>query len=227
MSGIDAVCFDLDGTLCVSAQDRDRLLSDAFADVGIDPAFDLADLWAVDTSSLPTAESSFEFHSNLFGAGARQTGATLSQGTIESLTDAYLARYDPAAVEPRDGALDALEAARLNGPVGLVTNGGEDVQTAKLRTLGIEDAFDVRVFCDLADGIEPKPDPRPLELALGELGTQAERSLMVGDSLGADVAGAHAVGMQSAWVPSTDPDGDPEPTPTHVLDSPGQLSTLW
>ena len=53
------------------------------------------------------------------------------------------------------------------------------------------------------------------------------RSLMVGDSLGADVAGAHAVGMRSAWVPSTDPDGDPEPTPTHVLDSPGQLSTLW
>ena len=112
MSGIDAVCFDLDGTLCVSAQDRDRLLSDAFADVGIDPAFDLADLWAVDTSSLPTAESSFEFHRNLFGAGARQTGETLSQGTIESLTDAYLARYDPAAVEPRDGALDALADGR-------------------------------------------------------------------------------------------------------------------
>ena len=101
MSGIDAVCFDLDGTLCVSAQDRDRLLSDAFADVGIDPAFDLADLWAVDTSSLPTAESSFEFHSNLFGAGARQTGETLC-------------RRRPTSSTPRDSCRCCGKFPRVN-----------------------------------------------------------------------------------------------------------------
>jgi len=49
MSGIDAVCFDLDGTLCVSAQDRDRLLADAFSEVGIEQAFDIDDLWVIDT----------------------------------------------------------------------------------------------------------------------------------------------------------------------------------
>jgi len=214
MPALDAVCFDLDGTLCVSAQDTDRLLARAFDDAGVDPLFDVDDLWTIDTSTLPTAETHLEFYTNLFREGAARAEGALSEDPIEQVAGAYLDHHDPTAVEPRDGALAALAAARDRYPVGLVTNGGASTQGAKLSALGIEDAFDVRVFCDPAAGIEPKPDPRPMERALEALGTPAERTLFVGNSLGADVAGAHATGMQSAWIPMDEPQPDPDPEPT-------------
>lgn len=226
MSSPDAVCFDLDGTLCVSEQDPGTLLETAFLTADADPSFGVGDLAAVDVGALPTAETDLEFYEAYFRAGARRAGADPSDPALSVVATAYLEQLDPAAVRPREGAVQAVEAAREAGPVALVTNGGEAIQRRKLDAIGLADAFDAVVCCDPANGIDPKPNPTPLELALDQLAVQPEDAVLVGDSLSCDVRGARAAGMSSAWVPTTEPDPQPDPEPTHVFQSLLELQTL-
>lgn len=225
---VDAVCFDLDSTLCISEQSDHEIHDAVFDSVDVDPYFTPADLRAVDSASLPTAESDREFYEHLYRAAADHVDAEPNR--VADLAAATLDVVDETAIQFRDGAREAVEYVREYYDVGLVTNGGAETQGAKLDVLGIADAFDVTVFCDPADGVEPKPDPRPFELALDGLDATPERTLFVGDSLGCDVAGAHAVGLQSAWVPpgrdhQSLPE-DPEPAPTYRLESPAALTGL-
>ncbi len=48
-----------------------------------------------------------------------------------------------------------------------------------------------------------KPDPRIFALACGALGCRPEETVMVGDNLEADVAGALACGMQAVYLDAT------------------------
>ncbi|WP_049926179.1 HAD family hydrolase [Halopiger goleimassiliensis] len=214
MAAYDAICFDLDRTLCESTQDPDALLESAFASVGCDPFCAPADLRDA-IPSLPTAESDREFYEHLFTAVAERAGR--DPAVAPALAEAYLEAYDPTAVRFRPGAETVLEYARQRAGVGLITNGGRETQTQKLRTLGIEDAFDVRVFTEPSAGIYPKPNAEPFECALSALETAPDAAIHVGDSLHADVAGANAMGLDSAWIVG---DGRPdEHQPTYELSS--------
>lgn len=219
----DAVCFDLDDTLCTSTQDPDALLETAFDRVGSEHFCEYDQLQPI-VPDLPAAETDHEFHTNLFSAAARRYGGDPDLAT--DLATAYLDAYDPSAVRFRDGAERALETARERGPIALVTNGGRQTQTAKLETLGIADAFDAAVFTDPAAGIEPKPSATPFEMALAELGTDPDRTLHIGDSLRADVAGANAMGMTSTWLA----DGRTNDTghePHHTVDTLSAFESLF
>jgi putative hydrolase of the HAD superfamily len=61
-----------------------------------------------------------------------------------------------------------------------------------------------------------KPHPEIFLEAVRRLGVAPSEALMVGDSLGDDVAGAHAAGLDSAWVSwgATRPFDGPAPTYT-------------
>lgn len=219
MPTVNAVCFDLDGTLCVGVQDRDALLSQAFMDADVDPLFDGTDVAAVDRSALPPAETELEFFSGLFRAGARRAGVDPGRPEVEAVAEAYLDRYDPTAVAFRDGARPALEAATNRHPVALVTNGSQSTQRAKLERLGIADAFDATIYCGLRSDIETKPHPMGLRIALNELDVPPDRALYVGNSVSTDVTAARAAGMGSVWVPHGRPTTRPPPEPTHRIGS--------
>jgi len=45
-----------------------------------------------------------------------------------------------------------------------------------------------------------KPHPRIFQLALDRLGCIAQEAVMVGDTLGADILGAHNAGMPGIWI---------------------------
>jgi len=227
MDDLAAVLFDLDGTLCLAEQSFPELLAGAFDDAGVAPIFDQADVDAVDRGTLPDAETTREFFTHLFGAAAERAGTAPDDAALAAVVDAYLDRYEPARVRTRPGARAALSAARDCARVGLVTNGGRETQAAKLETVGLADAFETAVYCDPAAGIDPKPDPTPVRLAVEELGVAPGRTLLVGDSLHADVAGAHNAGARSAWVPRpADAVVDPEPAPDHVLAGMDELAAL-
>ena len=211
MPPYEAVCFDLDSTLCVSTQDSERLLRTAFERANCEPFCTPTELRSL-VPELPTAETDREFHENLFGVAAERNGADPT--LAPRLADAYLGAWDPTAVRFREGAESALARARdrANG-VALITNGGRETQTRKLDALGIADAFDVAVFTDPADGVLPKPNPAPFERALGGLGAEPDATVHVGDSLYADIAGANAMGMDSVWLPAAEATAvDHEPT---------------
>lgn len=222
MAAYDAICFDLDHTLCVSTQDSEALLESTFRRAGCESFCTPADLRAA-VPALPTAETDREFYEHLFTEVATRAG--VDTDLAPRLAAEYLAVQDPTAVEFRPGAAAALEHARERGRVGLITNGGRETQTQKLRALGIADAFDARVFTEPSAGIHPKPDAAPFERALADLGVGPDAAIHVGDSLHADIAGANAMGLDSAWL-ATDADGPREHEPTYELASLEAFETI-
>ncbi|SER56733.1 HAD family hydrolase [Natrinema salaciae] len=223
MAAYDAICFDLDATLCESTQDAGTVLESAFEHAGCEPFCTPADLRAA-VPELPTAETDREFYDHLFTEVARRAGA--DPATAPPLAAAYLESRDPTAVAFRPGAKAALERARDLARVGLITNGGRETQTRKLRALEIEDAFDARVFTEPSAGIFPKPDAAPFERALAELEAAPDASIHVGDSLHADVAGANAMGLDSAWLDPGRDDGPRGHEPTYELASLEAFETI-
>lgn len=219
----EAVLFDLDRTLCESTQDFAAVLEAAFAEVGIEPYCTVEDTKAV-VSQTPEVDSDREFFTALFDLAAERVGA--GEMPSQALAAAYESKLDHSQVTFRAGAERALDHARSAASVGLVTNGGRETQTTKLDALGIRDAFDVTVFCDPAAGIPPKPDPTPIQQALDALDVDPEATLFVGDSKTADVAGAHAVGARSVWVPYDDSCDDDALEPHHTLDELHELEQL-
>ena len=99
--------------------------------------------------------------------------------------------------------------------------------------LGLSDLFEhVAISCDVG---YMKPHPRLFHYALEQMGVAAEESVMVGDSLRADVEGAKTLGMVTVWrrppageplEPTTD---EPEAGPVkadYVVDEIGEMKGL-
>ena len=83
-------------------------------------------------------------------------------------------------------------------PLGIVTNGGSEMQWAKVRATGAGALADAVVVS--GDLEFEKPNPRIFELALSKIDARPETTLFVGDNPDADIVGAAAVGMQTAWI---------------------------
>ena len=83
-------------------------------------------------------------------------------------------------------------------PYGIVTNGGSEMQWTKVRTSGL-DALTRTVIVSEDVGVA-KPDRGIFEVALSGIGASAETTLFVGDNPDADILGAAALGMLTAWI---------------------------
>lgn len=217
MSSLDAVVFDLDGTLCESTQDESALFAAAFEAADWEPFGTVGELWqALDGPPGPSNEQSY------LAAGFRRLGAQNGHKRVpaDELAAGLLGAVDRGAVSFRDGAEGALEAALAYGPVGVLTNGPTSRQQPKIETLSL--ANRVGTICYAGDLPRRKPHPEPFLNVCETLGTRAERTLYVGDSLAYDVAGAHAAGLQAAWCsrPGEDPG---EYNPEYVLEGLDEL----
>ena len=118
------------------------------------------------------------------------------------------------ATEVKDESLTTLQAELIPGVVellhelkrrgyrlGLVSNGPVGSIPNVLGAYGLYELFDVLAVSQ-GLGID-KPDARIFRYALDHLGIsqgEYERTIMVGNDLAADVAGANAVGMISVWL---------------------------
>lgn len=113
------------------------------------------------------------------------------------------------------GVAEGLEALRDAGwRIGIVTNGYGDFQNTKIDAVGLRAYVDVVCVSDV-EGTW-KPEPKIFELASDRAGAPLEGGWMVGDSLGADIAGGNGVGMHTAWLHHGRPlpsavSGDPQP----------------
>ena len=92
------------------------------------------------------------------------------------------------------GTLEILDYLKPHYKLHIITNGFSEVQGRKMRNAGIDHFFDVVVDSELA-GVK-KPHPQIFELALKKANVTAAHSLMIGDSLEADILGAKAVGLE-------------------------------
>ena len=219
---VDAVLFDVDDTLCRYRRSGAELLSLAFDLVGVDPFFGVEDYHERYPEFAATTDDVDSLRRACFAALAEERGRDPALG--RRVATAFADERDHRDVRPLDGALCAVE--RLDGDhrLGVVTNGAPSMQRRKLEGLGLADAFDAVVFAGYDSA--PKPDPEPFGRALRSLSVQPERAVHVGNSLGSDVAGAHAAGVRAAWLADERTAGagiDTTSAPTYTLASMGDL----
>lgn len=216
---IDAVVFDLDGTICDYRRHGSEVLASAFERVGVEPCFDIGDYYGVYEEYAGVADTVEEQRGVCFEALAESAGRDSAVG--RAVADAFAEERDHGDVAFLDGAAEAIEALGADYPLALVTNGAPGMQAQKLEALGIGDAFDVVVHG--GHDAPAKPAPEAFDPVLDAFGVEPDRAVHVGNSLRADVAGAKAAGLRTAWL-ECEPDGDLEShAPDYVLASVGDL----
>jgi putative hydrolase of the HAD superfamily len=102
------------------------------------------------------------------------------------------------------GTTETLQALRDRGTrLAIVTNGETAFQHRHITALGLQKLVDA-VLISETEGLR-KPEKALFWRAAGRLGTDPADCLFVGDSPTADILGAHAAGMQTAWFTRNDP----------------------
>ncbi|RYZ47025.1 MAG: noncanonical pyrimidine nucleotidase, YjjG family [Chitinophagaceae bacterium] len=94
----------------------------------------------------------------------------------------------------------------------LITNGFEEVQHNKLKNSGLSPFFEVVVTSECSNSL--KPQKEIFHYALEKTGATVEESLMIGDTLDVDVAGALNIGMDAVHVNYNRKEQDIQPTYT-------------
>ncbi len=180
-SALDAVLFDLDGTLIDTAPDMIAALNGLRAQEGLD--------------ALPYSIARTQVSHGSSGLVSLAFPAAGS-ADFELLRERFLGLYNERlAVETRlfegcEQVLGALEAA--NKPWGIVTNKPAFLTAPLLAAL----MLDRRAGCVISGDTLPqrKPHPAPLLHAATLLGVAADRCLYIGDAQ-RDIQSARAAGM--------------------------------
>lgn len=176
---VDAVLFDLDGTLV----DSFSLIAESFT-------YAVRKVLARD----PTPE---ELRRE-WGAPLRTRAAAVAPGHVDELVAAYEKYYDRLqkdALRPFPGVRGMLLALRRSGlRLGVVTSKRRERTLTTLRAVALHSLFDCIVTDD--DVPRPKPSPDPIHRALEQLATLPPRALMVGDAP-FDLMAARAAGVRT------------------------------
>ncbi len=179
---VQAVLFDLDGTLADSAGDLALALNRVRADLGL-PAVPVEGLRAHASSGAR----------GLLGAGM---GITSADPQYESLREAFLDHYAACLAENTrlfDGVAPLLDAIEDRGLAwGIVTNKHSRFTAKVVAALELVPRAGVVVSGDTA--AHPKPHPAPLLHAAAALATTPDACIYVGDDL-RDIEAGIAAGM--------------------------------
>ena len=113
---------------------------------------------------------------------------------IDRLSDQYienLSSFNHLVPE----TMEILEYLKPKYRLHIITNGFQEIQEKKLEQARISDYFDQVVNSEMA-GVK-KPNPKIFQLALQMADVDAQKSLMIGDNIEADILGAKAVGLHA------------------------------
>ena len=209
MTGLRAVCFDLDGTLLRDDHVDDvvrRAAGETAGEAGLGPDF-IADAVAalhhfwfgVGESPLLSTVPTDGLQVDVWAAVLRAHGVA----GADAAAAAYARQVELEARAARlyDESLEVLAAVRAAGlRTAVITNGPSGLQRGKLATVGL-DGFDAVIVS--GEMGHRKPEREIFALALGALGVRADEAMHVGDNQVADVRGALGAGLGAVWVNRT------------------------
>lgn len=190
---IDAVVFDLDGTLIHTTVDFSRMKHRLMEELT---------RWNVPTALLDPQDT---IVGNLEravrdlasqGRGAEEGELRDRVGRLMDLTE--MERV--SETRPVEGSNDCLDSLKRNGiRMGLLTRGSRAYALKALHHAGLGQRFDVMVCRDDHPEEEAKPNVKAMERVAAQLGTSPRKCLMVGDHFidlsCARSASAHFIGV--------------------------------
>jgi len=206
---LQAILFDLDGTLVHTAPDVHRAINYARGELGLPPL------------SLAQALKAI-------GPGSDRFAQTVLGDEHTHLLEGYLEIFRPYYLQicaensrPFPGIVELLEALR-SYRLAVVTNKRLVQSQALLKTIDLIDYFDLLVGPELVDHIKPAPDM--IHYALDQLGLAPDQALMVGDTDN-DLLAARAAGVTNCAVTwgYSDTDFIRSLAPDHLIDKPDEL----
>ncbi|MGO8830318.1 MAG: phosphoglycolate phosphatase [Steroidobacteraceae bacterium] len=208
---LDALLFDLDGTLLDTAGDITVALNRTLAEYG----------WA------PEAQDEVR---HMIGRGspvliqrtAARQGRALDEATQTAMVERFFHHYgslqelDEFDAQPYPGVAESLRTLHGAGlRTAVVTNKQQRFASGLLGRLGLSAWVDLVVGGDSCE--RRKPDPQPLLFACDTLRVPASGALMVGDSIN-DVQAARGAGIPIVCVPYGYNEGrDPRALPCDAL----------
>lgn len=101
-----------------------------------------------------------------------------------------------------DGAIEILDYLKPKYNLHIITNGFHEVQEGKLRNANIDHYF-ITITNSEKAGVK-KPNPKIFEFALDLARTDKNKSVMIGDSMEADIEGALNVGLDAIFFSESD-----------------------
>jgi YjjG family noncanonical pyrimidine nucleotidase len=121
---------------------------------------------------------------------------TITDKMIHQLSEDYITHL-PESNLLFDGAIEVLNYLNENYDLHIITNGFSEVQGRKLKNSKIDHFFQTITNSEMA-GVK-KPHPNIFEFALSLANASKEESIMIGDSLEADVEGALTFGIDAVY----------------------------
>lgn len=208
---LEAVLFDLDGTLLDTVGDIRVALNRTLAEAHWDPLPE-SDVRRMVGRGSPA----------LIERAAAAQGRALDEAAQHAMVERFFHHYgalqenEEFGARPYVGVSDALE--RLHGAglrTAIVTNKQERFARGLIERLHLGQWIDLVVGGDSCE--RRKPDPQPLLYACERLGAPPSRTLMVGDSIN-DVTAARAAQIPVVCVPYGYNEGnDPRELPCDEL----------
>ena len=133
-----------------------------------------------------------------------QAEGLFTQENLQKCVEIY--RYQQPDIRLYEGVLDMLTRLKDSGKkLGLITDGRAEGQRAKIKALGIENAFDCIIITDELGGIEyRKPCESAFVIMSEKLGVPYEKSVYIGDNIRKDFIAPDKLGMKSVLVKNTD-----------------------
>ncbi len=126
------------------------------------------------------------------------TDAQVDEEHLDALWSEYLMHYSNSWVAFDDAHAVLSELKASGYKLGVLTNGQQSQQEAKLKAMGIADFFDVVLAIGTVDAM--KPDPRAFAHLCRNLGCDPSEVLFVGDDVDYDVRPAIQSGLHAVWL---------------------------
>jgi len=201
---MQAILFDLDGTLCELKGDFKKIFMAGCAQIFDDHPEVMYEtvypFWrkAIKQEGPSNAIDLLEKAFHEAGVEDEYDYVTVAQLLIEKYA---------AHVKLNKGAEKVLQDFASTYKLGLITNGPFDMQQAVIERLGIKKYFDVLIISgDFEVGIR-KPDKKIFQIALDRLGVDSSDATMIGDSYEKDLVGAEDLGINTILVSTDDARG--------------------
>ena len=121
---------------------------------------------------------------------------TISDEEIDTISNNYI-RFLPENNHLFDGTFEVLEYLNQKYNLHIITNGFAEVQYKKINNSNIGSYFQTVTNSEMA-GVK-KPNPIIFDYALDLAKAKKENSIMIGDSLDADVQGALDAGLDAIF----------------------------